>query len=332
MQFDKIISNLNKKNFAPIYFLMGDESYFIDQISNKISNDILDESEKEFNQTIIYGKETSVENVISICRRYPINSKYNIVIIKEAQNLKNIEKIEAYIDNYSPSTILVVCYKNKTLDKRKKFTKKLSEKFILFESKKLYENQIIEWINNYLSLKGFKIEHKACFLLAEFLGVDLNKLCNEIEKLMLISYENKNISLKLIEENIGISKDFNNFELTNAISKKNILKCNQIVNYFASNQSKHPFVVTISVLFNFFNKILTYHSLKDKSDKNIAQKLKINYFFIKNYKQASYIYTPEKTIDIISLLRKYDLKSKGVNNSTINNGELLKELIYRILH
>ena len=150
MQFDKIISNLNKKNFAPIYFLMGDESYFIDQISNKISNDILDESEKEFNQTIIYGKETSVENVISICRRYPINSKYNIVIIKEAQNLKNIEKIEAYIDNYSPSTILVVCYKNKTLDKRKKITKKLSEKFILFESKKLYENQIIEWINNYL--------------------------------------------------------------------------------------------------------------------------------------------------------------------------------------
>ena len=332
MKFNEILANLRKKVYQPVYFLTGEETYFIDEICNYIANHVLDESEKEFNQTVLYGKDTDVATIISEAKRFPLMGEHSVVIVKEAQHIRKIEDLEVYLDQPQPSTILVICYKYKTLDKRKKFTKELAKKAVLFEGKKLYDNQIPDWIQNYLSKHNYSIHPKAAFLLSEFLGADLSKITNELDKLMLIIEKGQEITSDIIERNIGISKDFNNFELNNALGKQDVLKSNLIIKHFAANPKDNPLVVTLGVLFTFFQKTLLYHTLKDKSKNNVASKLKVNLFFVRDYELAARNYSKGKLVKIISHLREYDLKLKGVNNNSISEGELLKELIYKILH
>ena len=332
MNFEAILSDLKSKKYQPVYFLMGEESYFIDYITDYISNEILNDTEKEFNQTVLYAKDIDVQTIISTAKQFPFMGERMVVIVKEAQQLKKIEQLENYLNNPHKSTILVFCYKYKSLDKRKSIYKILSKKAVLFESKKLYDNQVPAWIENYLSSMQYKIEHKASNLIAEFLGNDLNKVSNELDKLMIITPPNSEITAEIIETNIGISKDFNNFELTNALAKKDILKCNRIANYFAQNPKNNPFIVSVSVIFNFFQKILLYHTLTNKSNSNVARVLNVNPYFIKDYQIAAMNYNKRKSMDIIGLCRTYDMKSKGVDNHSINEGELLKEFLFKILH
>ncbi len=333
MTFEKILSNLKNKDYAPIYFLMGEESYFIDKISDYIEENVLDDSEKSFNQIILYGNDIDIANLINTAKRYPMMAKYQVVIVKEAQNLKDIDSLVYYAENPLHSTILVINYKYKKIDKRKKLYTALGRKGVIFESNKLYENQIPEWITSYLKSKNIKIEPSASQLLAEYLGNDLGKIVNELEKLVITLPGNEKIvNVAHIEKNIGISKDYNNFELQNALISKDILKANRIIKYFDKNSKNNPIILTITSLYFFFNKILLYHSLKDKSRTSVASTLKINPYFVNDYQRAAKSFTPLKAKTIISLLREYDLKSKGIGNISTSDGDLLKELIYKILH
>ena len=332
MKYKDIITQIDKKVFKPIYFLMGEESYYIDRICDYISKNILNSEEKEFNQITLYGKEIDVATIVSEARQFPFGSEYRVVIIKEAQDIRSIDKLETYLDNPTPSTILVICYKYKKIDKRKSFGKSLSKKTVLFESKKLYENQIPLWIKSYVKELGFSIDDKSSKILSDYLGTDLLKISNEISKLILNLNHGEQISPKIIEENIGISKDFNIFEFQNAIGTKNILKSNRIIKHFSENPKNHPFVLTLSSLFSYFQKIMIYHSLKDKSKENVAANLSINPFFVHSYQTAAKNYSMSKLFKIFTLLKEYDLKSKGVNNPSIKDNELLKELTFKILH
>ena len=312
---------------------MGEESFYIDKITDYILENALPESERDFNQSIFYGKDADIASIIDTARRFPMMATKQLVVVKEAQQLKNIELLDSYIKNPLKSTILVINYKYKSLDKRKAFTKNVAQYGILFQSKKIYENQLPDWISKYTSSLKLKIETKASILLSEFLGNDLSKISNELDKLSINIPQGKTITADDIEKNIGISKDFNNFELQNALGKKDILKANQIINYFSTNEKNNPIYVTIALLHSYFSKILKFHFLKNKTnDKLVASALGVNPFFVKDYKSAARLYNPKKLVSIINLLREYDLKSKGIGNVSSKNGDLLKELIFKTLH
>ncbi|MBN1250707.1 MAG: DNA polymerase III subunit delta [Bacteroidales bacterium] len=332
MTFDQIINDLKKKDYKAIYFLMGEESFYIDQITNYIANNVLSESEKAFNQIIVYGKDADALKIDNLAKRYPMMTKYQVVIVKEAQHIKNIDQLSFYASKPLNSTILVLNYKYKTLDKRKKLYKEIEKNGLIFESKKLYENQVPAWINSYLSKKKYNIDPIASALLTEFLGTNLSKIANELDKLIISLPENTVIKTSHIEENIGISKDYNNFELQNALIAKDILKANRIIDHFGKNQKENPIVLTINSLFFFFKKVLIYHFTKDKSSRSIASVLQINPFFVKDYQMAAKKYNTKKVVDIISYLREYDLKSKGLGNISAAPEDLLRELIFKILH
>ncbi len=329
----KIQDDIKNGNIKPIYFLMGEEPYYIDRVSDYIENNILLEEEKDFNQTIFYGRDVTIEEIISAAKRYPMMAERQVIIVKEAQDLsKTIDNIEPYVENPMETTVLVFCYKYKTLDKRKKITKLLEKKGVVLESKKLRDYQIGDWIKKLVASKNRSIEPKSIAMLAEFLGTDLDRINNEIEKLQIILPEGTSITPLLIEQNIGISKDYNVFELRNAIGERNQLKSYQIVEYFANNQKEHPNVVTISLVFGFFVQLLQYHGLKDKSPKNVALVLKINPYFIKDYDIALRNYPMKKVSQIISALRDIDIKSKGVGASGISHSDLLREMLYKIFN
>ncbi|MBN2519714.1 MAG: DNA polymerase III subunit delta [Bacteroidales bacterium] len=333
MTYKEIITELKNKIYRPVYLLTGDEPFYIDLISNNISENVLDENEKSFNQTVLYGKETDVNTLITLARRYPMMSNYQVVILKEAQELKDFDNLIHYVENPLKSTILVINYKYKKLDKRKKVCKVIDEKGILFESNKLYDDKIPGWISSYVKAKGYSIDVNSTMLLFEYLGNDLSKIVNEIDKLLIVIPEDtKKINAPTIEKYIGISKDYNNFELQNALIQKNKLKAYKIVKYFSQNQKNNPVNLTIIVLYNFFSKVIVYYFIKDKSPKNVASILKINPYFVKDYEMASKKYSPKKLIEIISALREYDLRSKGVNNVSTPPGDLLKELVTIILN
>ena len=332
MNYKEIISLISNKDFHPIYFLMGEEPFYIDKISDYIAEKVLKAEEKEFNQSVLYGKDVEVEQIISEAKQFPFGAEKRVIIVKEAQNIKNIEQLETYLDSPQPSTLLVICYKYKKIDKRKKFGKTLYKKAFVFESKRFYDNQVSNWIAKYLNEKGYKIEEKANFMLAEFLGTELSNISNELDKLMLIVKKEEKITASIVEKNIGISKDYNIFEFQQALGSKDILKSNQIVNHFAANPKNHPLVVTLGMLFSFFQKLMAYHSIKDKNKNNVAVELKVNPYFVNQYSSAAQNYSQSKLFDIFTHLKQYDLKSKGVNNTSTKDGELLKELVYRILH
>ncbi len=327
----KIVNDIKSGTISPIYFLMGEEPYFIDKISEYIEQNILSEEEKGFNQSILYGRDVTIEDIIATAKRYPMMAERQVVIVKEAQDLsKTIDKIENYAENPMPSTVLVFCYKYKTLDKRKKVTKTLAKNGLLFESKKLYENQVGQWITRILKSKNFTIEPKANAMLVEFLGNDLSKINNELEKLQIILKQGSLITAKDIEINIGFSKDYNTFELQNAIGTKNQLKAYQIAHYFSESPKENPMVVTTSLLFGFFIKLLKYHGLKDHNPKNVANSLGINPFFVKDYEIALKNYPMKKVSQIITKLRDIDMKSKGVGANSLPNSDLLREMLVTI--
>ncbi|MCB0402230.1 MAG: DNA polymerase III subunit delta [Flavobacteriales bacterium] len=333
MDHNTILRDLKNKVYHPVYFLTGEEPYYIDAISDYIEDHVLDEAERDFNQTVLYGKETDVTTVISEAKRYPMMANHNVVIVKEAQHLsKDIEKLEAYLDNPTTSTILVLAYKYKKVDGRKSFGKKLKKQAVYLETKKLYDNQVPDWINKFLKDRNYTITPQASLMITEFVGTELSKIVNELNKLIINVPSGSTIDPKVVEENIGISKDFNNFELNKAIGTKDILKANQVILHFAKNEKEHPIVVTISMLYTFFTNVLKVHYTKDQSQNSLAAALGVHPFFVQDYKIAARNYPIKKAVKIIEYLRDYDLKSKGVNNASTTQGELLKELVFKILH
>ncbi len=331
----QIINDLKNKIYKNIYFLHGDEPYYIDLITSYIEDNILDEAEKSFNQVVLYGAETDVPSIINTARRFPMMSNQQVVIVKEAHYLKDPELLQNYIDHPLESTVLVISYKYKKLDKRTTLYKSLNKaaNVELFLSEKMRDYQVPDWIENYFTQKNIKAERNVSMILTEYLGNDLSKIVNELGKLFItIPKDQKVITSRDIEEKIGISKDFNNFELQNAVGSGNKLKAGRIVNHFEHNQKNNPITLTIITLFAFFKKLLVYHFLKDKSRNNVASVLRINPYFVNEYELASRNYNPKKTVEVIGLLRKFDLKSKGFENVTTVPGDLLKEMVYKIMN
>ena len=311
---------------------MGDETYYIDYFTKYCDENILNNDQTSFNKTILYGKDTSVQEIISVCKRYPLNSEYQIVIIKEAQHLsRTLDSLSDYALNPSMSTILIINYKYKVLDKRKKLFKSVQKFGMIINCKKMYDNQISAWIRARLENENFIIDNKASFMLFEFLGNDLNKIVNQIEKLKIIS-KDKKITDHLIEKNIGFSKDYNIFELRNAIGEKNLEKALKICNYMSKNINKHPVQVTISLVFNYFIQIFQLHSVENKSRSNISKIIGINPYFIDEYIKASRNYSLKKISKIISLIRDFDLKTKGYKGSNVSSGDLLRQMIVQIIN
>lgn len=329
----KIVNDIKAGNIKPIYFLMGEEPYYIDKLSDYIEANVLSEEEKGFNQTVLYGRDVTIEDIISTAKRYPMMAERQVVIVKEAQDLsRTIDKIESYAENPMSTTVLVMCYKYKTLDKRKKSTKAIAKNGLVYESKKLYENQVGDWIKRVLSGKKYNIEPKAAAMLVEFLGTDLSKINNELEKLQIILPKGSTITPAAIEENIGFSKDYNVFELRKAIGERNQLKAYKIAENFANNPKENPMVVTTGLVFGFFVQLLKYHGLKDKNPKNVAAVLGVNPFFLKEYDVAIKNYPMRKVSAIVAALRDIDVKSKGVGANALSNSDLLKEMLYKIFN
>ncbi len=330
-QVKQIIGDIKQGTIAPIYFLMGEEPYYIDGISDFIEDNLLSEEEKGFNQMVLYGRDVSIEDIVSNAKRYPMMAERQVVIVKEAQELsRTIENLVSYVENPQPTTVLVICYKYKKLDARKKLAKAVKKTGVLFESSKLYENQVPDWIRRVLAGKGYTITPKASQMLTEFLGNDLSKVNNELEKLQLIIKPGEQITPQIVEENIGISKDYNNFELQSAIATKDIKKAFGIVQYFGQNPKNHPIVMTVALLYSFFSKLLKYHSISDKS--TAPKLLGVNPYFIKEYQEAARNYPMKKVSAIVSAIRDIDMKSKGVGASNLSQGDLLKELLVKIFN
>ena len=331
--YEEIISDLKNRIFKPVYLLAGEEPYYIDLITEYIQEKILPEDEKAFNQIILYGDDTNIASIIDTARRFPMMASHQVLIVKEAQSLKKIEDLIIYLEKPLLSTILVFSYKYKTIDKRTKLFKTLESHGVYFESGRIRDYLIPAWIERYLMVKGIKTDPSASAMLTEYLGTDLQKIVNELDKLIITLPQGKPIiTTALIEKNIGISKDYNNFELQKAVGEKNILKANMIVHYFADNSKDNPITLSIASLFGFFSKLLTYHYLTDKSKNNVAAVLKVNPFFVREYENSASKYNVAKTVQIISLLRTYDMKSKGYGDPGTDPGDLLKELVFKILH
>jgi len=331
--YEQIISDLKNRIFKPVYFLAGEEPYYIDLITEYIQEKVLPEAEKAFNQIILYGDDTNIAAIIDTARRFPMMASHQVLIIKEAQMLKKLDDLIIYLEKPLLSTILVFSYKYKIIDKRTKLFKILESHGVYFESARIRDYLIPAWIERYLMIKGIKTEPSASAMLTEYLGTDLHKIVNELEKLIITLPAGKPvITTTLIEKNIGISKDYNNFELQKAIGEKNVLKANMIVHYFADNPKDNPITLSIASLFGFFSKLLTFHYLTDKTKNNVASVLKVNPFFVKEYENSASKYNVSKTVQIISLLRTYDLKSKGYGDPGTDPGDLFKELVFRILH
>ncbi len=334
-QYLDILRDIRSGNFKPVYFLMGEESYFIDLITDAIIKHALTDDERDFNQTIMYG--TDVANygvVVNAAKRYPMMANRQLVVVKEAQQIPNIELLSFYLKQPLESTVLVINHKHGTV-KGKKILSEIEHVGVLYESKKLYDNQLPTFINNYVADSGRTIELKALQMLADYIGSDLNRLTSELDKLRISMGEgNKRITPDDIERNIGVSKDFNNFELLNAIVTRNVFKANQIVNYFERNPKNNPMIVTISVLFGFFANLLVAYFAPDKSEQGLMQELKLRSTFqARDYITALRNYNAFKCIDVIALLRQYDARSKGIGaTSNTTEGEMLREMIFKIMH
>ena len=333
-EINSTISKIKNKNYSPIYFLMGEETYYIDLISDLLENSILKEEEKSFNQTVLYAKETSIDEIISCCKRYPMMSKYQVIIVKEGQDLsRKIEQLSNYMLNPMLSTVLIFNFRNKTLDRRKKLFKSVQKFGVILDCKKLYENKVAEWISNYLKSDNYSISLKACHMLVDYLGNDLNKITNQLKKLKIIcSNKDVEISPLHIQDNIGISKDYNIFELRNAIGSGNLTKALVISSYFSSNSKQYPIQLTLSSLFNYFIQIFQLHSLSNKSENNVSSILGINKFFVKDYFAASKVYSMKKISTIISLIKDCDLKSKGAGRSNSSENDILRQLLIQIMN
>jgi len=332
-EIKEIVTAIKKGDIKPIYFLMGEEAYYIDKISDYIEEHLLDEAEKGFNQMVLYGRDVTIDDIVSNAKRYPMMAERQVVIVKEAQDLsRTIEQLAKYAANPQPSTVLVLNYKYKKIDKRKALYKTINKHGgIVFESKKMYENQVADWIRRVLAGQDYNISPKAAQMLVEFLGTDLSKIDNELKKLKIVLPAGTQITPEHIEENIGISKDYNNFELRKAVGSRNAIKAHQIAKYFAENPKDNPIVVSVALLFGFFSQLLHLHGMSDKNPRSVASALKVNPYFVNEYLDAARNYPMKKVSYIIGVLRETDVKSKGVGANAIPQGDLLKELLVKIL-
>jgi DNA polymerase-3 subunit delta len=350
----RIIRDIEMRNFKPIYFLMGDEPYFIDMITDKIEDTVLDEASKAFGQTVVYGRDVALDQVISLAKGFPMMGDLQVVIVKEAQDLKEFKRagkksddddsdddsadtgkgslasFENYVANPCPTTILVFAMKNKKLDKRMKVYKTLEKVGIIFESEKLRDYKMADWIKSYAQHQGFGMDNKVSELLAEYLGTDLSKVVNEISKLAIILPKGTHITAEHIEENIGISKDFNVWELQKALGVKDVLKANRIIHYFENNPKNNPIQMVLPSLYNYFCKLAIYISVQDKS--KAASVMGVAPFAVNDYKLASAKYDARKVERIIGYLRQADRQSKGMEGGRIETGDIYRELIYKTLH
>lgn len=331
---DDVLKELRAKQYRPIYYLMGEESYYIDVIANYMAEHILSDSEKEFNLTIVYGADTDIVSIINAAKRYPMMAKHQVIIVKEAQNIRNMDELFYYLQKPQSSTILVICHKHGVIDRRKKLATEIEKKGILFESKKVKESQLPAFISAYMKRKGINIEPKASVMLADFVGTDLSRLSGELDKLALILPKNQTcITPELIEHNIGISKDYNNFELRSALVEKDVLKANKIIKYFEENPKTNPIQMTLSLLFGFFSNLMLAYYAPEKTEQGIAAFLGLKSSWqSREYMNAMRRYSGIKTMEIIGEIRYADALSKGVGNSSLSNAEILKELIFKILH
>lgn len=336
---DKVLKDLKEGKYAPVYFLQGEEPYFIDLISGYIENNCLPESERGFNQTILYGKDTNVSTILQNARKYPMFSERQVVMIKEAQDISDLTKdttekfLMAYLENPLPTTILVFCHKYKKLDARKKITKHLMKHAVFVESSKIYDNKLPEWITNYVREKNYKIDPKAIVLLAESIGVDLSRMANEIDKLLInVKDSSTLITEDLIEKYVGVSKEYNVFELQKAIGIRDIIKANKIVNHFDSNPKANPVVMVLSSLFAYYLKILAIHAATDKSEASLAKVVGVHPFFVKEYINSSKINDINKCIACVRAIREADKMVKGYTVVNVSDGFILKELIFKLLH
>lgn len=331
---DEILKGLKAKQYKPVYYLMGEEPYYIDMIADYIANNVLSEVEKEFNQTIVYGSDVDIATVINAAKRYPMMAEHQVVIVKEAQTIRNMEELSFYLQKPLNSTILVICHKHGVLDRRKKLAAEIEKAGILFESKKIKDAQLPAFITSYMKCKSIDVEPKSAAMLAEFVGTDLSRLVGELEKLIItLPQGQKRITPEQIEKNIGISKDFNNFELRSALIEKNVYKANQIVKYFEENPKTNPLQMTLSLLFSFFSNLMLAYYSPEKSEQGIAAQLGLRTTWqARDYLAAMRKYSGVKVMQIIGDIRYCDAKSKGVGNSSLSDGDILRELVFKILH
>jgi len=332
MDYAKIMEDLKNRIYYPVYFLYGEEPYYIDQVSDYIAKNVLTDAEKGFNQIVFYGKDTTVQTIIETARRFPMMANQQVIIVKEAQTLSAVEELKTYVEKPLKSTILVINYKYKKIDRRTGLAKAMVKNGILFESPRVYENKVPAWIEQYLLKSGMTITPQAAIMLAEYLGANLSKVANELQKLIIALPEKTRITPEHIEKNIGISKEYNIFELQNALGECDVLKANRIINYFGSNPNSNPIQRTISSLHIYFTRLFMCHFLKDKSENSVAASLGLHPFIAKSYIAAARRYKPPKLYEIVGILREYDMKSKGYGNLSASPGELLKEMVYKILH
>lgn len=332
--YEDILKELRARQYRPIYYLMGEEAYYIDLIADYIAAHVLTEEEKEFNLTVVYGADVDVATVINAAKRYPMMSKYQVVIVKEAQAIRNLDELSYYLQHPLPSTILVICHKHGTLDRRKKLVAAIEKNGILFESRKLKESQLPAFITTYMKRKSVDMDPKATAMLTEFIGTDLSRLTGELEKLIITFPKGQlRITPEQVERNIGISKDYNNFELRAALVEKDVLKANKIVKYFEENPKTNPIQMTLSLLFAFYSNLMLAYYAPEKSEQGIASFLGLkNAWQAREYLMAMRRYSGVKTMQIIGEIRYTDAKSKGVGNASATDGDLLRELVFKILH
>ncbi|MFZ1749196.1 MAG: DNA polymerase III subunit delta [Saprospiraceae bacterium] len=330
MTADSIIQDIKKGNISPIYFLNGDEPYFIDLISDYIQKNVLTEAEQAFNLVVLYGKELEFKQVVDEARQYPMMSSRRVIIIKEAQSMSDLTELAGYIDQPLSSSVLVMCYKHKTLDKRTKFAKLLSEKAIVFTAKKLYDSQLSPWVDQYIKSLGYQTDRGVCEILSEYIGADLSKMTNEIQKLIINIPTSKSITVDHVREHIGINKDFDVFEFQKALGSKNYSKSFRIMQYLAQNSKANPPVVVIASVFSYFNKIMIAQSRKGVSDQDLAKLLGVNAFFVKEYISAAKNFSTQEMFAIFEMLKRTDKWSKGVQTRGMSEASILKELLYTV--
>lgn len=331
--FEQIINDIDKRIFKPVYFLYGEEPYFIDAITNHIAKKVLTEAERSFNQTIFYGKDTDILTIIETAKRFPMMSSHQVVIVKEAQHIKNIKLLEHYMEKPLESTILVFAWKSKTFDARLKVAKMIKETGLLYKSPKIYDNQVGKWIQTYLSSKSVNIEPHAAMLLSENIGANLSRLATELDKLMVVTPKDSNtITADIVQQNTGIHRDFNVFELQKALGMRNSYKAFQITDFFAHDYKNNPIIMILPRIFDYFLKLMKYHLLNDKSKNNVAAELGINIYFVDEYINAAKNYSPGKLVRIISYLRQADAQIKCVETAGMEEADIYKELIFKILN
>ena len=337
MEFKALLKDIKAKNFAPIYLLHGEETYFIDQLEAAIEKHALQEHERAFNQTIAYGKDTEHLQIVDAARRFPMMAERQLVLLREAQDMRSIKQLETYAENPSPTTVLVISHKHKKLNGNFKVTKMIKKNGVIFEAKALYENKIPGWINTYLKGKKYTIEPAAATLLAEFLGTSLGKIANELDKLTINLKPGTEITSQIVEDQVGVSKDYNVFELQRAMGHHDVVKATRILNYFRANPKAGPLPMVTGSLYNYFSKVFLLLELQAKraSRQEIMKALKLRFdFFLDDYLTTARNYRGGKIGQVFMLLREYDLKSKGVGSHLAGKGEheLLKEMVWRVMH